>query len=412
MTSTCPVHQRFAPLAEEYLTDPYPILSTVREEAAAFYAQDTDMWVITRYADIEAIFKDPETYSAAITQAPVFPLAERAREILAQGFHATPTMSNCDPPKHTRIRVHNMKAFSARRISVLEPKVRAKASELITAITPGLADLVPTLTYPLPAYMIFTLIGFPDQDIDMLKSWCGNRMAFSWGRPDADEQADIAANMVRYWRYCEEFVAERARNPRDDFTSDLIRTHRADPDALSLDEITNIVYGLSFAGHETTTNLTSNAIRNLLTHRQQWEELCAEPALIPGAVEETLRYDTSVIAWRRITTRPVTTGGVDIPAGAKLMLLLNSAGRDPRQFPDPEVFDIHRRGVRAHLAFGKGIHYCFGAPLARMEARIVLELLTSRVHALSLCQGQVFTFPANISFRGPRELWVDWPGGS
>jgi len=146
MTGPCPVHQGFDPLAPDYLADPYPTLAAVRGEAAAFYAPDIDMWVVTRYADIDAIFKDPATYSADITQAPVFPLARRAQQILAQGFGATPTMSNSDPPKHTRIRAHNVKAFSARRIAVLEPKVRAKAQELVAAITPGRIDLVPAVT--------------------------------------------------------------------------------------------------------------------------------------------------------------------------------------------------------------------------------------------------------------------------
>ena len=295
---------------------------------------------------------------------------------------------------------------------MLEPKVRAKARDLVAAITPGRTDLVPALTYPLPAYMIFTLIGFPDQDMDMLKSWCGNRMAFSWGRPGPDEQAEIAANMVRYWRYCEDFVAQRAREPRDDFTSDLIRVHLADPAALSLEEITNIAYGLSFAGHETTTNLTGNTLLRLLGDRAVWDELCASPQAIPGAIEEVLRYDTSVITWRRVTTRPTAIGQVEIPAGAKVLLLLGSAGRDPGRFGEPETFDIHRRDARAHLAFGKGIHYCFGAPLARMEARIVLELLTSQAPGLRLSAGPAPDFPANICFRGPRQLWVDWPGGT
>ena len=216
--------------------------------------------------------------------------------------------------------------------------------------------------------------------------------------------------MVRYWRYCEDFVARRARDPRDDFTSDLIRVHLADPDALSREEITNIAYGLSFAGHETTTNLTGNALLRLLGDRAAWDELCADPQAIPGAIEEVLRYDTSVITWRRVTTRPTVIGQVEIPAGAKVLLLLGSAGRDPGRFGEPETFDIHRRDARAHLAFGKGIHYCFGAPLARMEARIVLELLTSRAPRLRLSAGPDPAFPANVSFRGPRQLWVDWPG--
>ncbi|MBY8889035.1 cytochrome P450 [Streptomyces sp. PTM05] len=408
MTS-CPVHQSFDPLAEPYLADPYPDLTAVREEVPAFYAPSIDMWVITRYDDIESAFKDPGTFSAAVGQRPVFPLSDEARAIIAGGFHASPVMSDCDPPKHTRIRRHNLKGFSARRVSVLEPKVWAKATELVDDIRPGRVDLVPALTYPLPAYMIFTFIGFPDEDMDMLKSWCGNRIAFSWGRPSPEEQREIATNMVHYWRYCEEFVAKRAADPVDDFTSDLIRIHREDPEAISLEEITNVAYGLSFAGHETTTNFTGNAIRQLLSHREQWDALCADRTLVPAAVEETLRYDSSIIAWRRITTRPVTVGGVEIPADAKILLLLGAANRDPKYFSAPEDYDIMRGDVRAHLAFGKGIHYCIGAALARMEARIALDLLAQRAPGMRLVEDQELTFPANVSFRGPRHLLVDWP---
>lgn len=408
--ASCPAHETFDPLSDSYLADPYPDQSAVRDEVPAFYAPSIDMWVVTRYDDVDAALKDPGTFSAAVGQRPVFPLTEEALGILKEGFHASPVMSDCDPPKHTRIRRHNVKGFSARRIALLEPKVWAKAIELVDAIRPGRIDLVPALTYPLPAYMIFTFIGFPDEDMDTIKGWCGNRITFSWGRPSPDEQRDVATNMTHYWRYCEEFVARRAAEPVDDFTSDLIRIHRADPDALSLEEITNIAYGLSFAGHETTSNFTGNAIRRLLTHREQWEALCEDRSLIGNAVEEALRFDSSIIAWRRITTRPVSVAGVDIPEQAKVLLLLGAANRDPAHFEAPETFDIRRSDVRGHLAFGKGIHYCLGAALGRMEARIALDLLAQRAPGLTMVRDQEFSFPANISFRGPQRLLVDWPG--
>ncbi|MFD5559790.1 cytochrome P450 [Kitasatospora griseola] len=405
----CPVNHSFDPLGDAYVADPYPILSGVREEAAAFYAPAIDMWVITRFDDIQSALMDPGTFSAAVGQRPVFPLAEEAQSILKGGFHAYPVMSDCDPPRHTRIRRHNQKAFSARRIATLEPKVWAKATELVDAIEPGVVDLVSALTYPLPAYMIFTFIGFPDEDMDMLKSWCGNRIAFSWGRPTVDEQRDIANNMVNYWQYCEEFVAKRLAEPVDDFTSDLIRIHQADPESLSIPDITNVAYGLSFAGHETTTSFTGNAVRRLLVNRGQWDDLCADRSLIPKAVEEILRYDSSIPAWRRITTRAVTVGGVEIPANAKILLLLGAANRDAKHFEAPETFDVHREDSRKHLSFGQGIHYCIGAPLARMEARIALDLLAQRAPGMRLVEDQDFDFPANVSFRGPRKLLVDWP---
>ena len=307
---------RFDPFSADYLADPYPHLARARTDAPVFYAADLDMWVVSRYADIEAIFTDPATFSAAIAQDPVFPLADEARTTLREGgFRAGATMSNCDPPKHTRIRRHNLRAFSARRTAALEPRVRAAAEELVTAmLDKPRFDVVEELTYPLPAYMIFTLIGFPPEDTELLKSYCGNRMAFSWGRPTVAEQTAIAANMARYWRYCERFVADRIADPRDDFTSDHVRVHLDDPEALTVDEIVGVIYGLSFAGHETTTNLTTNAVRRLLEHPDQWREICADPTLIPGAVEEVLRFDTSVIAWRRITTRAVSIGGVEVPS--------------------------------------------------------------------------------------------------
>lgn len=401
-----PGYRAFDPFAADYLRDPYPYLARARAEAPAFFAPDLDMWVVTRYADIEAIFTDPGTYSAAIAQDPVFPLADRARDALRDGgFRAGATMSNCDPPKHTRIRRHNLRAFSARRTAALEPKVRAKAEELVGRMLGRRRfDLVEDLSFPLPAYMIFTLIGFPPEDTEMLKSWCGNRMAFSWGRPSPEEQTEIATGMARYWRYCERFVADRLADPRDDFTSDHVRAHREDPAALSVDEIIGVIYGLSFAGHETTTNLTSNTVRRLLEHRDQWDALCADPSLITNAVEEALRFDTSVVAWRRTATRDVRIGGVGVPAGAKLMLLLASADRDPDRFADPDTFDVHRADAARHLAFGKGIHFCLGAPLARLQVRIVLELLTRLAPDVALVPDQELEFPPNISFRGPRQL--------
>jgi cytochrome P450 len=366
------------------------------------------MWVLTRAADIEAVFTDPQAYSAAIAQDPLFPPAEAARDVLRTwGFDPPHTMSNLDPPEHRRIRTHNMRAFSARRIAELEPRVKHAAREMVEAMLARPAfDLVAELSFPLPAYMIFTLIGFPPQDTKMLKNWCGDRLAFSWGRPSAAKQVEIAENMGRYWQYCQEFAARKMAEPAGDFTSQLLAAHRSDPGELSVREIAGIVYGLSIAGHETTTNLTTNAVRQLLTHRAEWEALCADPALIPNAVEEALRFDTSVLTWRRVTTRPVRLGEVGIPAGAKLLLALGAANRDPALFDNPDRFDVTRKRAARHISFGRGIHFCLGAPLARMELRIVLELLTRLAPDLDLLPSQKLSFEPNIAFRGPRELWL------
>jgi cytochrome P450 len=408
-TSSCPVHESFDPLSQENLADPYPIQCAVRGEAPAFYAPSIDMWVVSRYDDVEAIFKDPATFSASVSLAPVFPVDEETKAILADGYHASPVSVNCDPPKHTRLRRHNNAAMSGRRISYLEPKIWAKATQIVDAIKPGRVDLVDALTYPLPTWVIFTFVGFPEEDHEQLKRWSDDRVIFGWGEPTPEKRREIATNMVNYWNYSVNFVAERAKNLRDDFTSDLLRLHHDNPDNPTLDEVTNMAYGFSFAGHETTTNFISNALRGLLTHRDQWEALCADPSLIPNAIEEVLRFDNSIVSWRRITTRPVTIGGVDIPENAKILMLLGAADRDPTHFENPDTLDVHRNNAKTHLGFGRGIHYCIGATLARMETRIALELLTSRAPGLRIVEDQEFTFPPNISFRGPHHLWVDWP---
>lgn len=408
--AACPVHEGFDPLDRDYLADPYAVFSRVRTETPVFYAPSIGMWVVTRHADIDAIFRDPLRFSAVIAQEPLSPLADEARAVLAEGFSPSPTMSNCDPPKHGRIRAHNNTAFSPRRIAVVEPQVRSKAGELVDAMAarPGRADLVTDLAFPLPAHTIFRLIGFPDDDTEQLKAWCTDRLFVTWGRPDPELAVKVARHMVAYWQYCQRFVAGRLAEPRDDFTSDLARIHLADAGAISVDEITNVAYGLSFAGHETTTNLITNTVRRLLEHPDQWNLLIDDPGRINNAVEEALRFDTSVVAWRRITTEPVEIGGVPVPSGAKLLLLLGSANHDPAQFEEPDRFDVTRPNARNHLAFGKGIHFCLGAALARMQVRIVLELLTERLPTLRLVPGQDHTFPANVSFRGPERLEVSW----
>ena len=176
----------------------------------------------------------------------------------------------------------------------------------------------------------------PPEDYAQLKRWCGYRAGLSFGRPAPEEQVAHAENIVAYRRYLRGLVDERVARRTGDLTSALIDIHDEDPEALTLDEIASICFSLSFAGHETTNYLIGNVMRRLLEDRARWERVVADPGAIPGAVEETLRFDPSVCVWRRVTTRPTTVGGVDLPAGAKLFLWLAAAGRDPSVFPEPE----------------------------------------------------------------------------
>jgi cytochrome P450 len=397
----------YDPFDATFLSDPYAIFAQLRVEAPVAYAPAIDMWTVTDFEDVDAIFKDPQTFSAAIAQSPLDPIAPEAQKILSEGFRPLAVMSNLDPPEHARIKWHTSRAFSARRISFMENVIRERATALVDALpATGEVDLVATLAFPLPAVTIFKMIGFPDEDMEMLKSWCGNRLVMTWGRTTPEDQQRIARQMVSYFKYCEEFVAMRATNPADDLTSDLLATGLEDG-TLSHDEIVSIIYGLSFAGHENITNMIANTVRRLLENPTAWNALVADTArLLPNAIEEALRFDSSNIAWRRVTTRPVTLRGVEIPKGARILVLLGAANHDPAKFANSETFDIERADARTHLAFGKGIHYCLGAALTRLELGIVLELLAARYPRMTLGAMRDYSYTANVVFRGPTSLPV------
>ena len=282
-------------------------------------------------------------------------------------------------------------------------------TQYIDDIAPrGRADLVRDMVYELPVLVLFMFLGMPAADTLRVKSWAKNRLMLTWGRLSEAEQISEAQGLLEYWRYSRRHVVRLLENPPDNFVGDLIRARAGDDRILSIDEIASVVYGLLIAGHETTTSLAGSAVVNLLERRDAWDELCANPALIPNAVEEILRYDTSVITWRRRATRSVEIGGVAIPENANLLLALGSANHDQGQFPHPDQLDIHRPNAKEHLAFGFGIHYCFGAPLARLELKVLLEELTRRIPRMRLVANQTFTYSPNISFRGPRKVLVEW----
>jgi len=336
------------------------------------------------------------------------PLVPEATEILRGGGHRPqPSMVSLDPPAHTRLRSPTARAFTPRRVTQMEPRIRRTVEELLGAIDPSAPfDLVAALTFPLPATIIFSFVGIPERDWPRLKEWCGHRAGLLFGRPTAEEQVHHATNMAAYRSYLRELVATKASVRDDDFASALLAIHDEEPQALNHEEISSILYLLTFAGHETTNYLIGNVVRRLLEDPARWDSVVAHPALIPGTVLETLRYDPSVQVWRRVTKRPVTIGGVALPAGAKLFLWLAAAGRDASVFPEPEKFDMRRANAAKTLAFGKGIHYCLGAALGKLETEIALEGLTRQFPRLRLVAGGELSFPANISFRGPRALWV------
>lgn len=412
----CPhsgIATKFNPWDAEYLADPYPFYARARAEAPVFYNPLTDLWMVSRYDDIWAVLRDPARFSAGNALSPVSPFTPEAQRILLDGgYTLKPALTNNDPPGHTRVRGHINKAFSARRIAQLEPRIRQYTDGLIDAfVANGRADLIHQFAYPLPIQVVFRLIGIPEEDMDQIKDWCGNRVRFIFGNVSPEEQVACARNLVTFWHYIQAFCEARRREPQDDLTSELAATADRDESLLSMHEVASVVMGLGFAGHETTTNMIGSAVLHLLSSGE-WARLCAGPALVENAVEELLRYDGSVPVWRRVAKEEVELGGVTIPAGGKIALLLGSANHDEAHFARPDRFDIERENARDHLAFGKGIHFCIGAALARLEIRIALERLAQRLPGLRLTPGQRIEYVPTLSFRGPKQLLIEWDPAS
>ena len=405
----CPVDESFDPLSPEFLADPYAALAgRPGQGSSVFFAPSIGYYVVTSYAAIDTVFRDTATYSAAVAQVPLAPIVPEAQQILLAGGHQPqPSMVSLDEPEHARLRKPAARAFSMKRVTAMIPTIEATTARLLDAVAGQTEfDLVAALAFPLPANIVFSLMGVPEQDYAQVKQWCGYRAALSFGRPAAEDQVEIATTIAAYRRYMRDLVDFKVRERGDDLASDLIAIHREAPERLTLDEIASILFSLSFAGHETTTGLIGNTARRLLEDPSRWADIARRPDLIPAAVEETLRYDPSVAVWRRVTTRPVTLAGVDLPEGARLFLWLAAAGRDETAFDHPAEFDLHRTDAERHLAFGQGLHYCLGANLGKLEAQIAVAELARRYPRLQLAPDQPFTFHPNISFRGPQVLTV------
>ncbi|NOX51943.1 MAG: cytochrome P450 [Gammaproteobacteria bacterium] len=405
----CPVGEMYEPFSA---ASTYDIFAQARVEEPVFYCAEIDYWVITKRKDIDDIFQDPESYSAQITLSPVTPFTDEVLATLKEGgFAAQPVQSNLDGEAHTRIRRSSKQLLNPTAFKKLEPDIRRIAQEFIDRFaSKSEVDLVAELFYEFPAHILFLILGIPDSDVGKIKQWADNRLFLTFGQLAPAEQLKCAKDMVAYWHYTEALVAQRAVAPADDYPSHLLRLRNSDDSILTHNEIVSVVFGLLLAGHETTTNASANAFHTLLTHRKNWQMICADPELIPNAVHEALRFNSSVVCWRRKTTKAVDISGVSIPEGANLLLALGSANRDEDKFEQGHVFDVMREDANQNISFGYGKHFCVGAPLARLEMEVLLEEMTSRFPNMSLVEDQEIDIIRTIAFRGPKRLLVRLQG--
>ena len=386
------------------------VMKKARAECPTFYLDDIDFWAVTKYDDIKTVLGDKERFSAEITLQPLRPVAPEVQELLqSRGFSPRPTLSNNERDDHARIRRVAQAAFSPRRNKKLEPYIRKLVNDAVDSFEADKrADLVAQLVYELPALVLFKLLGIPDSDVQKIKMWADSRLVLSFGKPSVEEQLVAAGHLADYWDYCLDLVQQRIETPQDDLPSDMLEMRGGDDSVLEIQDVNNVVFGLLLAGHETTTNMSANAILSLLQKPDSWAALVEDPSLIPNAVEECLRFRPSVVAWRRLVRTNVELSGVKIPAGQRILCFLPSGNRDEDHVDNGEELDIFRKDARAHIAFGFGRHFCLGAPLARFELVVILEELARRLPGMRLSDDQDLMPVETVQFRGPKELWVEW----
>ena len=394
------------------IADPFPFYARARADAPVFFSDELGYYVVSRYEDIQAIFKDSATFSSENTQTPFKPRPAAVQAVFdAADMSHSSGLSGRQPPDHTRLRGFIKQAFTPRRIAALEPQVRALTVDAIDAFAGrGRADLVAELARDLPALVIFRLLGVPDEDVPRVKEWALSRVYLNFGDIGVDEQVEHARALVEYWRYCLDLVDRSFEHPGDDLPGDLARIYLEGDRSLTREEIAGLVHTQLFAGHETTSSLLGAGLAELLSQPDRFDQLREDPALIPTAVEELLRLVTPVFAWKRVTKCPAQVAGTDLPEGSNLLMLLGSANRDDRVFGDPDAIDLQRENAHKHLAFGHGIHFCLGAALARLEAQVVLEELTQRLANLRMTP-QTLHYTPNTTFRGLESLHAEWDPG-
>ncbi|WP_244929371.1 cytochrome P450 [Nocardioides sp. W7] len=357
----------YSPFDPEMIADPYPVYRELRDSAPVYWSPETSSWVLSRYDDVAAALTDPTTYSSASGVYPTPPGVDMTELFL-------PMLVMSDPPRHTQLRQLVSKAFTPRRIAALEMGVHAIVHDLLDqAPSDGTWDFVAGFSGPLPAIVIADMLGVPREDRDRFRTWSTTLVQSNPIRGEMGPGLDAAAALYDYFST---FLAERRARPEDDLMSALVQAE-VEGQHLSEDELLGFCLLLLVAGHETTTNLLSNGAVLLAEHPESRHQLSEDRDLVPLAVEELLRYDSPVQGIGRTLTRQVELHGQRMEPGDSVLLLFGSANRDERAFPDAEVFDIGRRPER-HVALGRGIHFCLGASLARMETRIALDVLLDR----------------------------------
>jgi len=387
--------------------DPFPVYAWLRDHEPVHWSESLNAWAITRYDDVVELLNRPETFSSDRFRRIDERYASQRPAVRAVADILGNWLVFRDPPDHDRLRGLVQSSFTPKHLESSRDRIQRTVDALLDGVVArGAMDFVRELAFPLPAIVIAGLMGAPERDIEPIKAWSDRLASYLGGAvDDRDNFAEASAGVAALVDYFRALLRERERRPEDDLMTLMLRAEH-EGDHLTRDEVVANCVLLLFAGHETTTNLLGNGLFHLLRHPAQAALLRADPSLLHHAVEELLRYDGPVPATVKIATEDVPWRGRTIRRGDMVVPFLASANRDPRQFLDPDTLDVRRQPER-HLAFAWGIHFCLGAWLARLEARVVLDTVFRRLPDLALAPGAPRWKPM-LFLRGLESLRLAW----
>ena len=379
----------YNPVAEEVARDPYAVYRKIRDKDPVHRMRLVDAWVLTRYEDADVMLRDHARFSN-----------EDRR------FHDTglTTLLDIDPPDHTRLRALVSRAFTPRSVRSWHDRVQAIADRLLDAVAgQDRFDLIAALGYPLPVTVIAEMLGVPAEDMDRFEGWSNDIALIVEPILTPAQVEGVRRATEELFAYFETIVEARQREPQDDIVSALLAAEE-EGDKLSREELLSTMLLILVAGNETTRNLIGNGMLALLGHPDQLRRLRDEPGLLEPAVDELLRYDSPVQLDGRVVREDVEMGGKRVRAGDKVIALIGAANRDPAAFANPDALDI-ARSEKSHLSFGRGIHYCLGASLAVLEARIAFRGLLDRFPSIRMVAEP--RYRDGIVLRGVESLWIE-----
>ncbi|MDO9443199.1 MAG: cytochrome P450 [Beijerinckiaceae bacterium] len=411
------IAESFAPIGAKH-DELLAFLREARASEPVFHWAEHDVWIVTRYEDVQKVLGDAQHFTVegnlGVMNAGYCPAA---KDILATGIDwiNVAQVNGVEGPVHARLRKVMQNILTPQRFREMEPRVRGEVNRLIDEFEArGACDFVREFAYPLPVHVIFAVIGFlaGEEDLEQLQRWSDDTFMLWLAPLTPEQQVECAKNAVEFQRYIAAKIADRRANPRDDLLTDFVREVDAGDGRLSEEELT-IMFPMNLigAGHETTKSALGNALYHMLREPARWQAIVDDPSIIPGAVEESLRWDGSVFGWYRTVAADVEIGGKTLPAGAKVVAALGSANHDEAKFNEPERFCPTRGNKPPHMTFSFGRHFCPGAPLARMELRIALEELARRLPNLRLKAGQSISYDPSLATRTLSKLELEWDAG-